>query len=118
MEIEKELNNLGLINFKKVYRNLSVCKLVEHSILRGEGNLTSSGALNINTGKYTGRSPKDRFIVDTKEIHNDINWEIQILELARRILKDYMQDCWHIFKTKIYMYLMVLLVLIKDIPCQ
>lgn len=74
MKIEKELNDLGLINFKNVYRNLSPCKLVEHSILRGEGNLTSSGALNINTGKYTGRSPKDRFIVDNKEIHNDINW--------------------------------------------
>ncbi|SKA83746.1 phosphoenolpyruvate carboxykinase (ATP) [Caloramator quimbayensis] len=74
MEIEKELNNLGLINFKNVYRNLSVCKLVENSILRGEGNLTLSGALNINTGKYTGRSPKDRYIVDSKEIHNDINW--------------------------------------------
>ncbi|MCX7883808.1 MAG: phosphoenolpyruvate carboxykinase (ATP) [Caloramator sp.] len=74
MEIQKELNNLGLINFKNVYQNLSTCKLVEHSILRGEGNLTSSGALNINTGKYTGRSPNDRFIVDQKEVHDDINW--------------------------------------------
>lgn len=74
MEIEKQLNELGLINLKNIYKNLSVCKLVEHSIIKGEGNITSSGALNINTGKYTGRSPKDRYIVDQEEIHNDINW--------------------------------------------
>jgi phosphoenolpyruvate carboxykinase (ATP) len=74
MELSSFLTNLGLISTKKVHRNLSVNKLVEHSILNGEGQLSESGALMINTGKYTGRSPEDRFIVDQPSVHNKINW--------------------------------------------
>ena len=74
MEYDEYLNNLGFVNTGKVYRNLAVSKLIEQSLIRGEGSLTSSGALLINTGKYTGRSPKDRFIVDDENVHNDINW--------------------------------------------
>ncbi|HBM81174.1 MAG TPA: phosphoenolpyruvate carboxykinase (ATP) [Clostridiaceae bacterium] len=64
---------LGIIN-AKVNRNLPVSKLVEKAILRGEGKLTNTGALSVTTGKYTGRSPEDRFIVDVPEVHNEINW--------------------------------------------
>ncbi|QCX32523.1 phosphoenolpyruvate carboxykinase (ATP) [Caloramator sp. E03] len=74
MEIEKYLNRIGLINIRNIYRNLPACKLIEQSILKGEGNLTISGALNVNTGKYTGRSPKDRFIVDQAQVRDDIYW--------------------------------------------
>lgn len=74
MELENYLNQLGIINIKRIYRNLPVCKLIEHSVIKGEGMITSSGALDINTGKYTGRSPNDRFIVDHGNIHNEINW--------------------------------------------
>lgn len=74
MDINLYLENLGLNGAKNIYRNLSSSKLIEESIKRGEGSLTNSGALNINTGKYTGRSPYDRYIVDDESIHNDINW--------------------------------------------
>ncbi|MGB9679810.1 MAG: phosphoenolpyruvate carboxykinase (ATP) [Minisyncoccia bacterium] len=69
------LEKLGIINFKNVYRNLPVSILVEESIKRNEGILTNEGAFNVNTGKYTGRSPNDKFIVDEPEVHNDIWWE-------------------------------------------
>lgn len=71
---EQFLNNLGFVGVKNVYRNLSVANLVEHAVKNGEGKLTCHGALNINTGKYTGRSPRDRFVVDQENIHDEINW--------------------------------------------
>ena len=68
------LKKLGLFNPKEVYRNLTPTKLVEMAIQRGEGVLSSTGALSVTTGKYTGRSPEDKFVVDTPDIHNKIAW--------------------------------------------
>ena len=65
---------LAKIKSKEVYRNLSVPRLVEDSLLNKEGILTNTGALLVKTGKYTGRSPKDKFIVDSKATHNVIAW--------------------------------------------
>ena len=56
------------------YVDLPVASLVEHAIRRNEGELASNGTLVIKTGAYTGRSPKDRFIVDTPEVHDRIAW--------------------------------------------
>ena len=64
----------GILNPKAVYRNLTPAQLTEAALRRGEGSLSSTGALVVTTGKYTGRSPKDKFIVDTESIHNDIAW--------------------------------------------
>lgn len=68
------IESLGIINPKSVHRNLPVSKLVEKALVRGEGKLTNTGALVVTTGKYTGRSPEDRFISDEPSVHNDINW--------------------------------------------
>lgn len=68
------LEKLGIINTKKVYRNLPVPRLMEMALARGEGILAANGALSVNTGKYTGRSPGDRFFVDTSSVHDTINW--------------------------------------------
>lgn len=54
--------------------NLPVAQLVEIAVARKEGVLTDKGALNALTGKYTGRSPKDKFVVDEASIHDKINW--------------------------------------------
>ncbi len=68
------LETLGILNPKAVYRNLSPAQLTEAAVARGEGTLSNTGALVVTTGKYTGRSPKDKFIVDTPTIHDDIAW--------------------------------------------
>jgi phosphoenolpyruvate carboxykinase (ATP) len=58
-----------------IHVNMPIPRLIETAICRGEGLLTDSGALRVTTGKYTGRSPNDKFIVDTPDIHNEIWWE-------------------------------------------
>ena len=67
------LEKLG-IGPSAVYRNLGTAVLVEKALARGEGKLMNTGALLVNTGKYTGRSPKDKFIVDTPGVHDKIAW--------------------------------------------
>jgi phosphoenolpyruvate carboxykinase (ATP) len=68
------LEALGMRNLGKVYRNLSVPQLVEHSLGRGEGVLAANGALLVETGKYTGRSPNDKFIVKEPSSEAEIDW--------------------------------------------
>lgn len=59
---------------KSVHRNLTVPVLVETALKTEPCKLTDTGALLVETGKYTGRSPKDRFIVDEPGVREDINW--------------------------------------------
>ena len=68
------LEALGIINAAKVYRNLTPAELTEHALRRGEGKLSNTGALVVKTGKYTGRSANDKFIVDTPAVHDEIAW--------------------------------------------
>ena len=68
------IEKLGIIAPKGVYRNLTPAILVEKALERGEGTLSESGALVVTTGKYTGRSPDDRFVVDVPSIHDKIDW--------------------------------------------
>lgn len=58
---------------RQVFYQLTVPELVEEALKNGEGSLADSGALAIDTGKFKGRSPKDRFIV-ADSITNDTVW--------------------------------------------
>ena len=62
------------LNPSKIHRNLSVDDLVQIAVARNEGVINSTGSLSVNTGKYTGRSPDDRFIVYDDKTHNTIDW--------------------------------------------
>lgn len=69
LQLEKMDIRLG-----KIHRNLSVPSLIEIAIHRKEGNFSSTGALSVKTGKFTGRSPDDRYIVDDNITHNSVDW--------------------------------------------
>jgi len=59
---------------KKTYWNLSPELLIEASIKQGQGILSDQGALCIETGTFTGRSPKDKFIVKDSLTSNTVDW--------------------------------------------
>ena len=67
--------DLGYLNLdsNKAFYQLNVAQLVQEALQNGEGTLADSGALAVDTGEFTGRSPKDRFIV-CDEVTRDTVW--------------------------------------------
>src|SRR5207245_9279596 len=63
-----------LLKNDKVHRNLHSGLLVEHAVRRGEGLLADNGAIVAYTGKYTGRSVKDKFTVKDQITAELVNW--------------------------------------------
>jgi len=73
-KINTVLQELGLANTKNAKVNLSVRELVEDTVSKEQGVLTSTGALACDTGKFTGRSPKDKFVVEDDKTKNTVWW--------------------------------------------
>jgi phosphoenolpyruvate carboxykinase (ATP) len=69
-----DLGYLKLDRARNIYYQLTPAELVEEALKRNEGVLADSGALAIDTGEFTGRSPKDRFIVEDAITKDSIWW--------------------------------------------
>ncbi|HLU15950.1 MAG TPA: phosphoenolpyruvate carboxykinase (ATP) [Burkholderiaceae bacterium] len=69
-----DLSYLGLGPATQVHYQRGVAELVEAAVRRGEGTLTASGALAADTGRFTGRSPRDRFIVKDRVASGRVDW--------------------------------------------
>jgi phosphoenolpyruvate carboxykinase (ATP) len=67
------LKDMGIEN-AKIHYQLSANELHDMTIASGQGIETSTGALAINTGEYTGRSPLDRFIVKDSITEDQVWW--------------------------------------------
>lgn len=65
---------IGLTNLGNQFWNLSPSELMEDAIINGQGILTDTGAIAIETGEFTGRSPKDRFVVCDEKTENAVWW--------------------------------------------
>ena len=69
------LSKQGIETGAKLNWNLGPAPLIEQAVSRGEGILAKDGPLVVKTGKHTGRSAKDKFIVRDSETENNIWWD-------------------------------------------
>ncbi len=69
------LEDQGITGLGNVYYNLIEPALIEAALKRGEGTLGQGGTFLVSTGKFTGRSPKDKHIVRTDSVADSIWWE-------------------------------------------
>ncbi len=71
---ELGLDKLGLVDLQNVHRNLQISELVDDILTNKEGLLGLRGAAMVDTGIYTGRSPKDKYIVNESSSNKEIWW--------------------------------------------
>ncbi len=83
-----DLSYLNISFDTQIHYQMEVPMLVEEAIKNGEGLLADSGALAADTGKFTGRAPKDRFIVTDDNTADSIDWG----EINQPISKTVYQD--------------------------
>lgn len=103
--VEQSSSLQKLISHKSMQKNLSVPGIVERILDRNEGALTVTGAIQATTGKYTGRSPKDKFIVRDETSDNLIDWgpvnqaidEASFDNLYEKVI-DYLQEKNELFQ--------------------
>src|SRR5687768_3748096 len=72
--IPKNLLKLGIKNTENIHYQLSPEELVQDTLRLGDGVLSDTGALVIRTGEFTGRSPKDKFIVKDNTTAESVHW--------------------------------------------
>ena len=72
--ILNELENIGIKNSGKIYHNLDYDELIEHELERGEVKQMKTGATAVDTGVFTGRSPKDKYFVKQDPSQKYIAW--------------------------------------------
>ncbi|MEY8881076.1 phosphoenolpyruvate carboxykinase [Donghicola sp. XS_ASV15] len=72
---QHRLEDQGISELGNVYYNLMEPALVEAAVKNNEGRLGRGGAFLVTTGKHTGRSPKDKFVVRTPSVEDTIWWE-------------------------------------------
>ncbi len=63
------------VSAKRIWANLGTSELVEHAVRRGEGQLSDKGAFAAITSPHTGRSPKDKFLVDEPGSSGKVWWD-------------------------------------------
>ena len=69
-----DLDYLGFNIKGDIYRNLSTERLIEEGLINKETKMSMNGAVMVDTGIYTGRSPKDKYIVEENSTKDNIWW--------------------------------------------
>ncbi|MGK0368052.1 MAG: phosphoenolpyruvate carboxykinase (ATP), partial [Thermoproteota archaeon] len=72
----------NLINRKGCFKNSSKAFLIEQTVKTGFGTLSKDGALCVVTGEKTGRSPKDKYVVESEYVNSKIDWANDIHKMT------------------------------------
>ncbi|MEM1343734.1 MAG: phosphoenolpyruvate carboxykinase [Pseudomonadota bacterium] len=72
---ERTLAKTGITGLARVHYNLTEPGLMQAAVARGEGEIGQGGTLLVVTGRHTGRSPKDKFVVREASVEADVWWE-------------------------------------------
>ena len=97
------LSTIGLDRVGDAYWNLEPAELVEHVIVNGEGVFADSGALAVDTGEFTGRSPKDKFCVNDPKTKDTVWWgDVNIAFDAAKFDALYEKMCAYLMNRDIY----------------
>lgn len=100
--MDSKLINYG-ISAAKVHWNLSPEELTKIALDKGQAEKASSGAINVLTGKFTGRSPKDRFIVKDEITENTVWWgDINIPFESEKFDRLYDKVCTHLSSKELF----------------
>ena len=87
----KGLDKLGLKNIGRVFYNASYDELQAHEVNMGEAKLATSGAAMVDTGIFTGRSPKDKYFVDQAPSNQNIAWGSVNQPIKKEIYEDLLE---------------------------
>ncbi len=87
----KGLEKLGLKNIKKIYHNPSYELLYQHELEKKEGLLSDLGAVMVDTGIFTGRSPKDKYFVKQPPSEKNIAWGEINQPISKEIYEELLQ---------------------------
>jgi phosphoenolpyruvate carboxykinase (ATP) len=101
---KRALSRLGLTSLRNVHYQLPPDELVQDTIRIGDGTLSDTGALVIMTGEFTGRSPKDKFIVKDETTQDSVHWnefnlpiDSRFYDIVNREIMSYLEkqpDLW------------------------
>ena len=108
MTADQRLEAVGIVDPASVFWNLSTAALYEEAIVRREGTVVAGGPLLCRTGQHTGRSPKDRFLVDEPTSAGNVDWgsvnrsiSIDHFDAVHRVVSEHLrgkdlfvQDCY------------------------
>ncbi len=98
-----DLSKIGLVRLGDAYWNLEPAELIEHAIVNGQGVFADSGALAIDTGEFTGRSPKDKFCVKDEKTENTVWWgDVNIPFDTEKFDRLYDKMCAYLLNRDIY----------------
>jgi phosphoenolpyruvate carboxykinase (ATP) len=95
--LDAPLAGTGVHATGRVYANLTASALVPHALRRNEGTLSEDGAFIAITGVHTGRSVKDKFVVDEPDTTGEVDWG--------KVNQRMSQEKFTIFKSRVQAYL-------------